>query len=155
MINAVIAIACISTVIILAKDDITGKTNGFIALGLAFSLATLYVVIVQMSLFMKTRHRIVASIFTLSTTMILPLIVTGVLFRDASKYTFLWLFSFVAPAFSLYPPSSAYGIMTEGLLAVICHLAIAAFLTFQFSRNLQKAGESQTKEIINKNLSVS
>jgi hypothetical protein len=45
--------------------------------------------------------------------------------------------------------------MGEAFFAVIIHLAIAAFLTFQFSRNLQIAGESQTKEIINKNLSVS
>lgn len=143
-INAIIAIAAIAKVVISANKNFTDTVNAFIALGLAFSLAILYVIIVQISLFMKTRHRAIASILILGAVMILPLIVVGVLFHDPSKYTFLWLFSSLAPLFALSPLSGISGVMEVGLVAMICHLAIATFLMFQFIGSLQTVGESNT-----------
>ncbi|MDJ0798778.1 MAG: hypothetical protein QNJ51_18490 [Calothrix sp. MO_167.B12] len=147
-INAIIAIACISSVLIVTNASLRDKGNGFIALGLAFSLALLYVVIVQISLFMKTKHRVIASIFILGAVMILPLIVVAVLFHNPEKYTFLWLFSSLAPLFPLSMNSSR--VLAEGLLAIVCHLAIAGFLRSKFLKNLYKAGESQTKAMMAK-----
>ena len=145
-INAIIAIACIAGVVIIANTNLTDKANGFLALGLALSLAILYVVIVQISLFMKTRHRVIASIFILGAVMILPLIFVAVLFHDPRKYTFLWLFSALAPIFTLSPSESR--VIAEGLLAIVCHLAIAGFLMSTLMKNLRKAGESQTKAMM-------
>ncbi len=143
-INGLIAIACISSTVIVSDANLTDKANAFIALGLAFSLAVLYVVIVQISLFMKTRHRVIASIFILGAVMILPLIVVAVLFHNPSKYTFLWLFSSLAPLFALSPLSGISGVMEEGLVAMVCHLVIAVFFMFQFIGRLQALGESDT-----------
>ncbi|MDJ0675833.1 MAG: hypothetical protein QNJ36_10705 [Calothrix sp. MO_167.B42] len=144
-INAIIAITCISSAVISSGANLTNKANGLIALGLALSLAILYVVIVQISLFMKTKHRVIASIFILGAVMILPFIVVAVLFSNHNNDTFLWLFSALAPIFLL---SNYTKITIEGFLAIVCHLAIAGFLMNQFMQRLRIAGESQTKAMM-------
>ena len=149
-INAIIAIVCISSVVIFSGANLTEKVNYLIALGLALSLAILYVVIVQISLFMKTKHRVIASIFILGAVMILPLIVVAVLLREPDNYTFLWLFSALAPVFTLF--LNQLDILGEGILAIVCHLAIAGFLMNKFMQRLRIVGESQTKAMMTKEL---
>jgi len=149
-INTIITIVCISSVVIFSGANLTEKVNCLIALGLALSLAILYVVIVQISLFMKTKHRVIASIFILGAVMILPLIIVVVLLRYPHNYTFFWLFSGIAPVSALFFDHSQ--IFGEGLLAIICHLAITGFLMSRFMQRLRIAGESQTKAMMTKEL---
>ncbi|MEC4983467.1 MAG: ABC transporter permease [Oscillatoria sp. PMC 1068.18] len=109
---------------------------------LTASITLLYAAIAQSLLLMKTRKRALWAAGTVSAAMILPLICFAVFRIDPNLNPGVWLFSFVPVV------ATQYAQTTTVLLAILGEWTAILLVNFQMTKQLQKAGESETKALL-------
>ncbi|WP_335337746.1 hypothetical protein [Nostoc piscinale] len=147
-INAIISVTCLSCFVLISQVSIENKTNSWMALLFAGSLAVIYAALTQLILFMKNEQRQLWATGVLVSFIILPPIFLGIFFPRPENYVIVWLFSIAAPLIALSSSKSTDGLLLAYFLAILGHFAIAAFLVSQLTRKLKKAGESATKALL-------
>ncbi|MBZ8182791.1 ABC transporter permease [Oscillatoria salina] len=108
---------------------------------LTASITLLYAAIAQSLLLMKTRKRALWAAGTVGAAMILPLICFAVFRVDPTIAPGVWLFSFVPVVATEYAKTATI------LLAILGEWTAIVLLNFQMTKQLQKAGESETKAL--------
>jgi hypothetical protein len=111
-----------------------------IALGVTFVL--ICAAIAQMMLFARHQRRAILAMGTVSGALFLPPILLSALGFSPYKAPLLWLFT--AFAFGALEHVSAMTVV----FSFLGHLTILSTLTMQITRQLQKAGESETKALL-------
>ncbi|MBD2493146.1 hypothetical protein [Nostoc sp. FACHB-280] len=146
-INVIMSVTCLSCFALISQVSIESKTNAWMALVLAGSLAVIFAALTQLILFMKNEQRQLWAAGVLMSVIILPPIFLGIFFNRPENYPIVWLFSIAAPVIVL-SPLSINGLPLAYFLAILGHFAIATFLVSQLTRKLKKAGESATKALL-------
>lgn len=139
--NAIIAITALSLFILLSGIGFDGAIPAFLSLIFAGNLTIIYAGLAQLTLLMKTEQRVLWATGTVGAVMILPLVISAMLFSNPGNNTFAWLFSIAAPLIILYPPGYPQSLISV-FLALFCQWCIIGLLIFLLMRQLRKAGES-------------
>ncbi len=103
---------------------------------LTLNVILIYTAIAQILLFMSKSQRLLWVTGTLGTFIGLPMIIGALMHLEPLQIPLLWLFS-PFPVLTLINASA-----TTIFLGFLAQLSILGLLTFQLTRQLQKAGES-------------
>ncbi len=146
IVNVMISITILGVFVLASRVSMTAVLNSFTALGFAAVLAILYATVVQLTMFMKNKHRIFWSIGSLATAMILPVVILVCFSRILNQHPETFLLCIAAPLMSLNnsPQISSFSYIT----VFTAYCSVIAGLIFIFTKQLQKAGESETKNIM-------
>jgi hypothetical protein len=145
--NAIFAAGLLVFWILLWPDE-TIKTAALGSLLLFISSITIYAVIAQLMLLMKTQKRGIWATSMVGTLTVLPVIVFGLLSLAPDDQTFLWLFS----AFSW--AATEYISFNYVLLAFVGQVAILGGLTLLLKRRVNHLGESATQALLKPGLKL-
>lgn len=142
--NAIIAIAALSLFILLSGIRFDNAMPAFLSLIFAGNLAMIYAGLAQLMLLMKTEQRVLWTTGAVGAVMVLPLVISSILFSSPGNNTFAWLFSIAAPLIMLYPTGYPESFILV-FLALLCQWIIIGLLVFLLMRQLRKAGESTAR----------
>jgi len=104
-------------------------------------IAVLYATITQFILYQKTAKRTILAGFTIITMMILPYLILGILNINPQNH-WLWLFT------PLPIVATKYCLSEVIFFSMITQTFVILVLTNQIKKQLQKAGESETKALL-------
>jgi hypothetical protein len=108
------------------------------------SLILIYAGVAQLFLLMKTSKRAVWSAVGVTTLLAIPLIIAAVFQLDPYQQPLLWLFTAI-------PVVAFENVTTSTVLwGLLGQWTAVTLLTFQMQRQLRKAGESSTKQLMTK-----
>ena len=120
----------------------TIKTAALGSLLLFITAITIYAVIAQLMLLMKTQKRGIWAASIVGTLIVLPIIVLGVFSLEPDDQPFLWLFS----AFSW--AATEHISFNTVILAFVGQVAILGSLTLLLKRRVNHLGESATQALL-------
>lgn len=139
--NAIFAAGLLVPWIFLWPEE-TIKTAALGSLLLFITAITIYAVIAQLMLLMKTQKRGIWAASIVGTLIILPVIFFGAFSLEPDDQPFLWLFS----AFSW--AATEYISFNTVILAFVGQVAILGGLTLLLKRRVNHLGESATKALL-------
>ncbi|WP_013325437.1 ABC transporter permease [Gloeothece verrucosa] len=139
--NVCIVALYLTPVILLSPlEDKTLPTLAGLWLGL--SMILIYALVAQRMLLMKSSKRFIAAAAMLGTLIVLPIVGLGFLGIEPTKMAWPWLFS-VLPTVA-----TEYATATSILFSLLGQWLTITVLSFQMTRQLRLAGESQTKALL-------
>jgi hypothetical protein len=127
---------------ILLWPEETTKTAALGSLLLFITAITIYTVIAQLMLLMKTQKRGLWAVSTVWTLIVLPLLVFTLLSLEPDDQPFFWLFSAFSWAATEHISFNAV------LLAFVAQVVILGGLTWLLKRRVNHLGESATKALL-------
>ena len=113
-----------------------------IAMFLMLTMVLIYAAITQLTLFLKTPKRGIIGGIILSVVAFSPLVIGGILAAENMQIPLIWAFSPI-PILVFMEGSTL-----TALLGFIGQVGILSSLTMTITRKLQKAGESETKNLL-------
>ena len=113
---------------------------------LSGSMILIYAAIAQLMLLLKTPKRSLFAAATIGTALLVPFGSLAVFGTFPAHAPGLWLFSLLPVAATAYAKTSTI------LLALLGQWLVVALIGFQLTRQLQKAGQSQTKALLSTGL---
>jgi hypothetical protein len=117
------------------------KVHAFVGVFFSMSIFFMYSVIIQILLFIKTRSPLIWAMGTVGAMMVFPILALNILSLWPGVLPGLWLFS-ALPMLAVSHAST----MTLGL-GLLGHVGSLGWLIFQLTKQLQKAGESNSKAL--------
>jgi hypothetical protein len=141
-VNLLIAFAVVAPWI-LTWGSASNPLQGFAIILLGATYTLICAAIAQLMMFMKSQRRAIWAAGTIAAVTILPPLVLGVLQLYPYKAPLAWLFSIGAFA-ALQSGVS----MTNVFTAFLGQLTILSLLSLRLTRQLQRAGESETKALL-------
>jgi hypothetical protein len=144
-VNVMISITILGLFTLASRLSMTAILHSFTALAFAAALAILYATVVQLAMFMENKNRIFWAIGSLTTVMVLPVVILVLFSNILNHHPETFLLCIVAPLMSLNnsPQISDFSY----LIMFLFYCSAIAGLTFIFTKQLQKAGESETKNM--------
>lgn len=146
-INVIIAISGLSIFILAAPISRNYQINMFLSLAVCGCLAVIYAALAQLLLFMKSEQRFFWTTGGVGTAILLPPIISTILFSHPGNNPVIWLFTVFGPLMLLFPSGNSVPSMAP-FMVIISYLTIAGLLIFQLTRTLKKVGESATKALL-------
>jgi hypothetical protein len=135
-------IASWSTIEDMRPDPIVQQFQALVIIALGVTLVLICAAIAQMMLFTKHQKRTILAVGTVSGILFLPPTILSVMSFSPYVAPVLWLFT--VGAFAALEHVSAMTIF----VSFLGHLTILSALTMQLTRQLRKAGESETKALL-------
>lgn len=127
----------------LTWGNASNPLQGFAVILLGATYTLICAAIAQLMMFMKSQKRAIWAAGTIAAVTILPPVVLGFLQLYPDKAPLAWLFS--VGAFSVLQSSIS---MTTVFTAFLGHLGILSLLSLRLTRQLQRAGASETKALM-------
>jgi len=127
----------------LTWGNASNPLQGFAVILLGATYTLICAAIAQLMMFMKSQKRAIWAAGTIAAVTILPPVVLGFLQLYPDKAPLAWLFS--VGAFSVLQSSIS---MTTVFTAFLGHLGILSLLSLRLTRQLQRAGSSETKALM-------
>ena len=141
-INLLIA-ALVVTPWILSWHNHSAPFQGLATITLGITFTLICAAIAQLMMFMKSPKRAIWAASAVVAVLVLPPIVFGILRLSPATVPLAWLFSI--GAFSVFQAGVS---MTTAFTAFLGHLGILSVLSLSLTRQLRKAGESETKALL-------
>ncbi|MGK7877834.1 MAG: hypothetical protein AB4426_32375 [Xenococcaceae cyanobacterium] len=115
-----------------------------VLLGLLLSanIILIYAAIAQLMLLMKTRKRLIWAAATVGALMILPIVCFGFFGIGPEDTPWMWFFSFLPMA------ATKYAMTKTVFMSLLSQWLAIALVGFKMTRQLRKAGESETKALL-------
>ncbi|HEY9828973.1 MAG TPA: hypothetical protein V6D26_00235 [Stenomitos sp.] len=140
--NLAIAITPFLVWIIFLPGDTVDKTKAFLAVAFFVSLVMIYASVAQLMLLMKTNKRSLWAVGTIAALLVVPPMSLSILGIEPVENSTLWLLS-------TFPWAGLeHAATTTGLMAVLGEWSVLVLLNVRLTRQLQRAGESQTKALL-------
>jgi hypothetical protein len=142
-----VALNLLVAVILFTPWILTWETSGqkiqaFATILLGGMVVLTCAAIAQLTLFMKTKKPAVWAVGTISVFLFAPIMLLALFSSHPEKMPILWLFSVIAF------PALEYATAMQVFASFLAHLSLFGVLTAHLTRQLQKAGESETKAML-------
>ncbi len=147
-VNLLIAAIALSPWIALWPNQ-ESRIQGFLGFFFTLSLILIYSAMTQLMVFTKAHRCGLWVTGTVGAMMLVPTLMVCLLSLLFQEFPGLWLFSM----FPLLAVGSAS--FNAILIGLLCHFSILGLLAFQFTKQLQKAGESNSKALFEEHPSKS
>lgn len=145
-VNIAIALSFFALWLLFNPFDDYLKRGSVMSLALAVSLIAVYAALTQLLLFQKNKNRVVMATSVISILLIFPPAILGIFgVAPSGVLGFWWLFSIAAP---IVPIAEASLQTTSYFVALVGHFTILVLSSIVLTRQLKKAGESETKKLL-------
>ena len=141
-VNLLIAAALIVPWILLYETTGKNKITAIASVVLYVSLISIYALIAQLMLLMRTSKRNIWAASAVGLAIVLPIILFLVLTVNPERFPFAWMFS-ILPLLGIESANAP-----TVLMAFLSHLVIIAGLSFSLKRQLAIAGRSASKDFL-------
>lgn len=118
------------------------KIPALLGLFLSANIILIYAAIAQLMLLMKTAKRGLWASVTIGALIVLPIVYFAFLSIDPSRTPWMWLFSFLPGI------AAESATLSTIFLALLGQWLAIALVSFQMTKQLQKAGQSATKALL-------
>lgn len=140
--NLAIAMTPFLVWITFLPGDAVDKTKALLAVGFFVSLVMIYASVAQLMLLMKTNKRSVWAVGTIAALLVVPPMSLSILGIEPVENATLWLLS-------TFPWAAIeHAATTTGLMVLLGEWTVLVLLNIRLTRQLQQAGESQTKAML-------
>jgi hypothetical protein len=140
-INLAIAVTPFLIWIAFLPSDYIDKPKDLLAVVFFVSLVMIYATIAQLMLFMKTNKRSLWAAGTIAALLVIPPLSLSILNIDTMESPTLWLFSTFPWAGIEHATVTTIG------LVLLAEWSVLVLLNFQLTRQLRRAGESESKAL--------
>lgn len=132
--------------------SLDSKGLALVSLWATANLIFIYGAIAQLLLLLKTKKRFALSLGAVGAAMVLPPICLTLFARDLSQFSGLWLSTVFG--FGLFSAPSMYLTTSTILFSFLGQICTIGALSFQIRHVLKKAGESESKKLLQEHHSL-